>query len=145
MVMISSMWMVWHNDSDLDLRLLLPGGGHVAYWEQTVTFNGATAQLDHDNMGDVIDQAPDLRVENIVVTSDGALPSGTYSFFAHFYGGSETTPAQITVTGDDGATTLSGIETLSYENPLSPSYNVLIGTSGSVSYELAAPPIFDDQ
>lgn len=99
--------LVWNNASDLDLYLDLPGdAGRVAFFNRTVTFNGglATARLDADNLGGVINVQPDLRVENIVVT--GQLPSGDYSFFVNGFSvrvpGSS--PFSLTVTGDGGLT-----------------------------------------
>lgn len=125
----------WTNSSDLDLHLTMPGGQHVAYYNRIVTLNGVTAELDHDNLGGTIDQAPNLRVENIVVTSStGNLPVGTYSFYANYFSGSEATSAHLTVTGDGGQTTRSLTETLSSSRLNSSNLNVILNSSGAVSY-----------
>jgi hypothetical protein len=73
--------LVWDTNADLDLYLMIPGQQvPVFYGNPSVTFNGgkATAILDHDNRGGVIDAPPNHRVENIAV--NGMISNGTYSF-----------------------------------------------------------------
>ncbi len=101
---------IWMSDADIDLHLLAPTAGHVYYGNQTVDLgNGATAQLDHDNLGGTIDIAPDKRVENIKVTGE-VIPLGDYAFYAHSFSGNNgglPTTIQIRVTGDGSLTTLT--------------------------------------
>ncbi len=77
--------LVWSTAADLDLHLILPDQQEVFYANPTVSFNQAraTAMLDHDNVGRIIDAPPDLRVENIAV--NGTLSSGNYTFFARSF------------------------------------------------------------
>ncbi len=94
----------WNTSADMDLHLLLPDGTHVYYGNTDVTFGGNTAraQLDIDNLGGVINQAPDLRVENIVVNPiNGSLniPGGTYQFYVRNFSG-VTTEATLRYTAD---------------------------------------------
>lgn len=102
--------LVWTSDADLDLHLILPDQQEVFYANPNVTFNGgrATAILDHDNLGGIIDEPPNLRVENIAV--NGVPSSGTYTFFGHSFNtpnGSDS--FTLTVRGVDGHTqTISG-------------------------------------
>ncbi len=95
--------LVWNTEADLDLHLQVPGGGHVSFANRIVNFDSATAELDHDNLGGQIDVAPDLRVENIVVTGT-SIPDGSYQFHVNYFGGSGTQNPLVTVTGDAGAT-----------------------------------------
>lgn len=100
--------LVWRDSSDLDLHLILPdGAGEVAFFNPTIVFNegGATATLDADNLGGVVNVEPDLRVENIVVTGED-IPAGTYVFFADGFSinNPDGTNFELTATGDGGAT-----------------------------------------
>ena len=97
--------LVWASDADLDLHLILPDQQEVFYANPTVTFNNgrATAMLDHDNLGGIIDEAPDLRVENIAV--NGVPSNGSYTFFAHsFFSDNGSDNFTLTVRGTDGRT-----------------------------------------
>jgi hypothetical protein len=95
--------LVWSSDADLDLHLILPDQQEVYYANPNVTFNGgrANAMLDHDNLGGIIDEQPDLRVENIAI--NGVPSNGNYTFYAHSYftnnGSDDFT---LTVRGVDG-------------------------------------------
>ena len=77
--------LVWDTSADLDLHLILPDQQQVYYANRSVTFNGgrATATLDHDNLGGVIDAPPNHRIENIAV--NGVPAPGTYSFFVNSF------------------------------------------------------------
>jgi hypothetical protein len=77
--------LVWTTSADLDLHLTLPDEQQVYYANRTVTFNNgkATAALDHDNLGEVIDAPPNKRVENIAVT--GTPSNGSYTFFVNSF------------------------------------------------------------
>lgn len=102
--------LVWYENVDLDLHLVLPASqGQVYYGNRSVTFNGgqATAMLDVDDTG-----APNgpgnEHVENIAVT--GNPSAGVYNFSAYYYGNSYsgyTGPVAytITTTGNGGSTT----------------------------------------
>ncbi|MFH1020751.1 MAG: FecR domain-containing protein [Pseudomonadota bacterium] len=130
---------VWLTNADIDLHLLTPAGTHLYYGNPQVALtSGANAQLDHDNLGSVIDIAPDKRVENIVVTGS-AIPIGDYSFYAHSFSGNNNglpTSVQIRVTGDGNQTSQTDTATLSsgqnssnyivdYQGPgLAPQYRV---------------------
>lgn len=88
--------------------MVLPdSAGEVYYGNRTVTFNsgGATAELDHDNLGGVVDAQPNKRVENIVVNGT-SVPSGNYTFFVRDFSHHESTPVDATlrVTGNNGQT-----------------------------------------
>jgi hypothetical protein len=102
--------LVWMSDADLDLHLILPDQQEVFYANPNVTFNGgrANAMLDHDNLGGVIDERPDLRVENIAV--NGVPSNGNYTFFAHsFFTDNGSDNFTLTVRGTNGRTqTISG-------------------------------------
>lgn len=106
---------VWMTDADIDLHLLTPTGSNVYFGNPSVVLNGATATLDHDNLGGTIDAAPNLRIENIVV--DGSqIPAGSYGFYANSFSGNNNglpTTVQIRVTGDGNATSLSDTFSLS--------------------------------
>lgn len=100
--------LVWNNDSDLDLHLFLPNNaGEVAFFSPSIVFNNgqATATLDFDNLGNTINQQPDVRVENIVV--NGQVPGGVYNFLVDLFSArsNPTTPFTLTMTGDGGQTT----------------------------------------
>jgi FecR protein len=78
--------LVWDTHADLDLYLMIPGQQvPVYYGNPSVTFNGgkATAVLDHDNRGGIIDAPPAHRVENIAV--NGMISNGTYTFFVNSF------------------------------------------------------------
>lgn len=72
--------LIWNTAADLDLYLTLPTGQVVSFSNVSVTFNNgrAVAMLDHDNVGNTIDVAPNIRVENLVV--NGVPLAGLYSF-----------------------------------------------------------------
>jgi hypothetical protein len=72
--------LIWNTLADLDLYLTLPSGQVVSFANVSVTFNNgaATAMLDHDNLGNIIDFPPNVRVENIVV--NGIPLGGLYTF-----------------------------------------------------------------
>lgn len=123
---------VWMTNADIDLHLLTPGASHIYYGNSTVTLTGgAVARLDHDNLGGVIDVAPDKRVENIVVNGT-QFPVGQYAFYAHSYSGNNNglpTVVQIRVTGNANATSLTDSATLS-SGQNSSNYLVNIGGGG---------------
>ena len=77
--------LVWTTSADLDLHLTLPDNQQVFFANRSVTFNNgrATAALDHDNLGGVIDAPPDKRVENIAV--NGTPSNGSYTFFVNSF------------------------------------------------------------
>jgi hypothetical protein len=100
--------LVWGDRADLDLRLVLPdGAGEVFFNEKRVTFNdgGATAVLDVDNKGDVIDFGSSGRVENIAVNG-ARVPPGVYVFVVDAFSlkGLPESRFQLTVSADGGAT-----------------------------------------
>jgi hypothetical protein len=107
---------VWMTNADIDLKSLVPDGTLVYFANRTATLApGTTAQLDHDNLGGVIDVAPDKRVENISVTGPN-IPAGSYAFFAHSFSGNNgglPTTVQIRVTGDGNRTAITDSVTLS--------------------------------
>lgn len=106
--------LVWNVDVDLDLHLTLPGGaGTVYYANPSVTFNNgaATANLDADNQGGVVNVGPNERVENIVIS--GTPSSGAYNFFPVYFAGSQPASYTLTTTGNNGATTQVTTGTLS--------------------------------
>ncbi len=96
--------LVWLNSSDMDLHMTAPNAAHIYFGNTTVTLpGGATATLDADNLGGVINVAPNKRVENIVVT--GATPPvGAYTFFVNAFSTSTPTSSVLTVTGDNNVT-----------------------------------------
>ena len=55
--------LIWTTSADLDLHLTLPDEQEVFFGNPHVTFNSgkATATLDHDNLGGIIDAPPDKR------------------------------------------------------------------------------------
>jgi hypothetical protein len=113
--------LVWNVYADLDLHLILPNGaGEVYYANSSITFNNgqATATLDHDNVGPVIDVQPTSRVENIALT--GVPSSGTYQFYAHDFSSSGPVTYTLTTTGNNGATTQVQTGTLSGTGANSP-------------------------
>jgi hypothetical protein len=77
--------LVWTTSADLDLYLTLPDEQQVYYANRMVIFNNgkATAALDHDNLGEVIDAPPNKRVENIAV--NGTPSNGSYTFFVNSF------------------------------------------------------------
>ncbi len=77
--------LVWDTSADLDLYLTLPDQQQVYFGNPSVTFNNgkATAVLDHDNRGGIIDAPPAHRVENIAVT--GTPSGGSYTFFVNSF------------------------------------------------------------
>jgi uncharacterized protein YfaP (DUF2135 family) len=97
------------SEADLDLHLILPDNTEVFYANPSVTFNAgrATAILDHDNRGGIIDAPPNLRVENIAI--NGIPSGGTYTFFANSFAtpnGSDS--FTLHVNGGGSNQTLSG-------------------------------------
>jgi hypothetical protein len=103
--------LVWMTSADLDLHLTLPDEQQVYYANRTVTFNNgkATAALDHDNLGEVIDAPPDKRVENIAVT--GTPSNGSYTFFVNSFNPSSpnaSDPFTLRVGSGSHQQTLSG-------------------------------------
>lgn len=126
--------LTWADSSDLDLHLILPGGaGEVFFANRSITFNngGATATLDADNLGGIINVAPDLRVENIVVSGED-IPAGTYVFFVDAFSlrSGDGSAFTLTVTGDGGATTdrLDGVLTTNGQD--SAPLNAVVGPGG---------------
>jgi hypothetical protein len=103
--------LVWTTSADLDLHLTLPDEQQVYYANRMVTFNNgkATATLDHDNLGEVIDAPPDKRVENIAVT--GTPSNGSYTFFVNSFNPSSpnaSDPFTLRVGSGSHQQTLSG-------------------------------------
>ncbi len=97
---------VYRTSADLDLHLILPDMTEIFFGNRTVTFNNgqATATLDADNRGGVINLPPDFRIENIVVNGNPA--PGDYRFFVrNFSTPNVSDNVTLTVTGDGGATT----------------------------------------
>ena len=98
--------LIWQTSADLDLHLILPDNQEVYFGNRTASFNSGagTATLDADNLGGVINVAPNQRVENIVVT--GTPSSGIYSFFVRsFSTPNPSDPCTLLVTGNGGLTT----------------------------------------
>ncbi|MDP2794819.1 MAG: FecR domain-containing protein [Sulfurisoma sp.] len=124
--------LVWMTNADLDLHLVVPGGTHVYFGNQTATLvGGAVAQLDHDNVGGQIDVAPDQRVENIIVNGS-LMPRGDYTFYAHSYSGNNgglSTTAVVKVAGADGV--LNQYTTTLANDEQSPNYLVAHTPAGS--------------
>ena len=103
--------LVWMTSADLDLHLTLPDQQQVYFGNKVVTFNNgkATATLDHDNLGGVIDAPPDKRVENIAVT--GTPSNGSYTFFVNSFNPSSpnaSDPFTLRVGSGSHQQTLSG-------------------------------------
>lgn len=103
--------LVWTTSADLDLHLTLPDEQQVYYANRIVTFNNgkATAALDHDNLGGVIDAPPDKRVENIAVT--GTPSNGSYTFFVNSFNPSSANasdPFTLRIGSGTHTQTLSG-------------------------------------
>ena len=74
-----------------------------------MTFNNgrAMAMLDHDNLGGVIDQQPNIRVENIAI--NGTPSSGTYTFFGHSFFTPNTSDHFTLIVSNNGQTqTITG-------------------------------------
>ncbi len=105
--------LVWNVYADLDLHLILPGSAGELFYgsprdvndHPSITFNGgnATATLDHDNTGPIIDVPPTSRVENIAIT--GTPATGNYQFYVNDFSSSGPVNYTLTVTGNNGATT----------------------------------------
>ena len=103
--------LVWTTSADLDLHLTLPDEQHVFFANRSVTFNNgrATAALDHDNLGGVIDAPPDKRVENIAV--NGTPSNGSYTFFVNSFNPSSpnaSDPFTLRIGSGTHTQTLSG-------------------------------------
>jgi FecR protein len=103
--------LVWTTSADLDLHLTLPDEQQVFYANRMVTFNNgrATATLDHDNLGGVIDAPPDKRVENIAV--NGTPSNGSYTFFVNSFNPSSpnaSDPFTLRIGSGTHAQTLTG-------------------------------------
>jgi hypothetical protein len=103
--------LVWTTSADLDLHLTLPDNQQVFYANRSVTFNNgkATAALDHDNLGGVIDAPPDKRVENIAV--NGTPSNGSYTFFVNSFNPSSfnsSDPFTLRIGSGTHTQTLSG-------------------------------------
>ena len=103
--------LVWTTSADLDLHLTLPDEQQVFYANRSVTFNSgkATAMLDHDNLGGVIDAPPDKRVENIAV--NGTPSNGNYTFFVNSFNPSSANasdPFTLRIGSGTHVQTLSG-------------------------------------
>ena len=103
--------LVWTTSADLDLHLTLPDEQQVFFGNRSVTFNAgkATAMLDHDNLGGVIDAPPDKRVENIAV--NGTPSNGNYTFFVNSFNPSSpnaSDPFTLRVGSGSHVQTLSG-------------------------------------
>ena len=96
--------LVWTSNADLDLHLILPDNQEVYFANPSVTFNNgrATALLDHDNLGETIDQQPNIRVENIAV--NGTPSAGTYTFFGHSFFTSNTSDTFTLTVSNNGQT-----------------------------------------
>jgi FecR protein len=101
--------LTWMTNADLDLHLILPDQQHVFYANPSVTFNNgqATAILDHDNQGEIIDVPPSLRVENIAI--NGVPSAGTYTFYANSFNTSNGSDAfTLRVIGNGRTQTITG-------------------------------------
>ena len=101
--------LIWMTDADLDLHLILPDSTEVFYANPSVTFNNgqATAILDHDNRGEIIDVPPSLRVENIAI--NGVPSTGTYTFFANsFFTTHGSDSFTLHVSGNGSTQTITG-------------------------------------
>nr|VFK08725.1 MAG: hypothetical protein BECKLPF1236A_GA0070988_100207 [Candidatus Kentron sp. LPFa]VFK25837.1 MAG: hypothetical protein BECKLPF1236C_GA0070990_100268 [Candidatus Kentron sp. LPFa] len=120
--------LIWYNNSDLDLHLLLPASaGHVYFGNKSVAFNGgnAIAELDHDNLGGVIDAGANQRVENITITGVD-IPARNYQFYVHDYShnGNASTPWDLTLTGDSAQSVQRQSGVFTATDQTSPTYNV---------------------
>ena len=101
--------LIWMSTADLDLHLILPDNTEVFYANPNVTFNAgrATAILDHDNRGGIIDADPNLRVENIAI--NGVPGGGNYVFFANsFFTPNGSDSFTLHVSGSGSNQTLTG-------------------------------------
>lgn len=131
---------VWMTDADIDLHMLAPFGNEVYYGRKYLSVNeGSSAQLDHDNVGNIIDLAPDKRVENITVTGSD-IPTGNYTFFARSFSGNNgglPTTVQIRVTGNNDLTSYA--DTFSLANNQN-SNNYIVKYQGASS-----PPLYQVQ
>lgn len=101
--------LVWTTEADLDLYLTLPNGQQVSFRNVSITFNNgrATATLDHQNLGNIIDVQPNIRVENIVIA--GVPLSGFYNFFVNNFGTQNSSdPFTLTVNYNGRTQVFSG-------------------------------------
>jgi hypothetical protein len=103
--------LVWTTSADLDLHLTLPDQQQVYFGNRMVTFNNgkASAVLDHDNLGGIIDAPPDKRVENIAV--NGTPSNGSYTFFVNSFNPSSpdaSDPFTLRIGSGTHTQTLSG-------------------------------------
>ena len=117
--------LIWTVGTDLDLHLILPNNlGEVFFAQPSITFNngGATATLDHDNVGPTIDAQPNQRIENIRITGSN-IPAGTYNFFVRNFSGG-TSPFTLNATGNGGQTTQTLTGTLTNSGQNSPTLSV---------------------
>lgn len=134
---------IWTTNADIDLHMTAPGGeGHVAYYNQVLSLNdgGATAELDHDNLGGTIDVQPNLRVENITVTGND-IPNGDYLFWVYGFSGATNdapTNVSLTLTGDDGDTSVSHNPVIQ-DGDVSDTY-IVNHNDGAATYSVSAPP-----
>ena len=120
--------LVWYNSADLDLHMRLPdGAGEVYYGDKTISFNSGntTAELDHDNLGGVIDVQPNKRVENITVTGVD-VPAGTYEVWAHVFNpnGNASMAYELITTGDAAQNTQTQSGTFTADGQVSSTINV---------------------
>lgn len=122
--------LAWNTNADLDLHLILPGAaGEVFFGRTSIIFNngGATASLDRDNVGNVINIPPNTRLENIGVVGAN-IPAGTYTFFAfNFNDPNGSTAFTLTGTGNKGASTVQLSGTLLNRQQ---SGNLLVNSAG---------------
>lgn len=97
--------LVWLNSSDMDLHMIPPPPSLEVFFGRTTVIlpGGATASLDADNLGGVINVQPNQRIENIVV-SGATPPTGSYTFFVNAFSTSTPTSSVLTVTGDNNVT-----------------------------------------
>ena len=108
------------------MHLTLPDEQEVFFGNPHVTFNSgkATATLDHDNLGGIIDAPPDKRVENIAV--NGTPTAGNYTFFVNsFSTPNASDPFTLRIGSGAHMQTLSGS---------------LTGGQNSVPFVLVFPP-----
>lgn len=132
---------VWMTNADIDLHMLPPVGSSVYFGNPTAAVGTlATARLDHDNLGGVIDVAPDKRAENIVV-SGSQIPTGNYVFHARSFSGNNNglpTLVQVRVTGNGNATSLTDSVTLSSGQSSSNYIVNYQGTTQAPTYSIGA-------
>lgn len=132
---------VWLTNADIDLHMQPAIGSNVFYGNPRVEIGAnATAKLDHDNLGGVIDIAPNQRAENIVVTGS-QIPVGNYIFSAHSFSGNNNglpTSVQVRVTGNGNATSLTDSVTLSSGQSSSNYIVNYQGTTQAPTYSIQA-------